>query len=91
MTIGTTTAPRFLRLEAVKERTGLSRSGIYLRISRGEFPAQRLRGPRTAVWLEAEVDAWCAREAERLDAHTAEVKAARASRKAQRDMPPLDS
>ena len=47
-----------LRLPAVKARTGLSRSTIYLRISRGEFPKQVSLGARAVGWLESEIDAW---------------------------------
>ena len=49
---------RFLRLTDVKERTGLSRSAIYLNISRGIFPKNINLGARTVGWLESEIDAW---------------------------------
>ncbi len=49
-----------LRLPAVRARTGLSRSQIYLLIQRGQFPAQIPLGPNSAGWLESEVDAWIA-------------------------------
>ena len=42
----------------VKARTGLSRSTIYLRISRGTFPAPVSLGGRAAGWIEAEVNTW---------------------------------
>ena len=47
-----------LRLPTVKARTGLSRSTIYLRISRGTFPAPVPLGGRAVGWIEAEVHAW---------------------------------
>ena len=47
-----------LRLPTVKARTGLSRSTIYLRISRGTFPAPVSLGGRAVGWIEAEVHAW---------------------------------
>ena len=47
-----------LRLPAVKARTGLSRSTIYLRVSQGAFPAPVSLGGRAVGWLDAEVDAW---------------------------------
>ena len=47
-----------LRLPTVKARTGLSRSTIYLRISRGTFPASVSLGGRAVGWIEAEVQAW---------------------------------
>ena len=47
-----------LRLPAVKTRTGLSRSTIYLRISEGSFPKPISLGGRAVGWLEADVDDW---------------------------------
>lgn len=47
-----------LRLPAVKARTGLSRSTIYLRIEKGAFPTQVSLGGRAVGWVEAEVDDW---------------------------------
>ncbi len=49
---------RVLRLPQVREKTGLSRSGIYERIKNGGFPAPINLGGRTVGWLDAEVDAW---------------------------------
>ena len=47
-----------LRLPAVKNRTGLSRSTIYLRVSEGIFPAPVSLGGRAVGWIEAEVNDW---------------------------------
>lgn len=47
-----------LRLPAVKARTGLSRSTIYLRISEGKFPSPVSLGGRAVGWVETEVDEW---------------------------------
>ncbi len=47
-----------LRLCAVKERTGLSRSTIYLRISEGRFPMPVSLGGRAVGWIEGEVQGW---------------------------------
>ena len=47
-----------LRLPQVMERTGLSRSTIYLRISEGCFPQPISLGPRTVGWIEEEIDSW---------------------------------
>ncbi len=47
-----------LRLPAVKARTGLSRSTIYLRISKGSFPASVSLGDRAVGWIEAEIQGW---------------------------------
>ncbi len=53
-----------LRLPRVKERTGLSRSTIYLRISKGEFPAPISLGSRAVGWLEEDVDTWLSQKVE---------------------------
>ena len=47
-----------LRLPAVKARTGLSRSTIYVRISAGNFPKPISLGSRAVGWIESEIDAW---------------------------------
>ena len=49
---------RFLRLPEVLERTGLSRSTIYLRLAEGRFPQPVALGGRAVGWIEAEVDEW---------------------------------
>lgn len=51
---------RFIKLGTVKAMTTLSTSEIYRRIAAGTFPTQVLLGPKSAVWIEAEVLAWCA-------------------------------
>ena len=53
-----------LRLPAVKERTGLSRSTIYLRISEGKFPTSVSLGDRAVGWIEAEVNDWLNKQIE---------------------------
>ncbi len=47
-----------LRLPAVKTRTGLSRSTIYLRISKNEFPAPISLGGRAVGWVESDINNW---------------------------------
>ena len=47
-----------LRLPAVRTRTGLSRSTIYLRVSDGSFPRTISLGARAVGWLESEVEGW---------------------------------
>jgi prophage regulatory protein len=47
-----------LRLPAVKSRTGLSRSTIYLRVAKGQFPKQVSLGGRAIGWIEEEIEAW---------------------------------
>lgn len=49
---------RILRLNSVKELTGLSRSSIYLKISEGQFPTSIKLGDRAVGWVEAEVNEW---------------------------------
>ena len=70
-----------LRFPTVKARTGLSRSTIYLRISRGTFPALVSLGGRAVGWIEAEVQSWLtARIAQRrLIAHAERRPAAAAA------------
>ena len=53
-----------LRLPAVKIRTGLSRSTIYLRISDGLFPKPISLGGRAVGWLEAEINDWLCEQIE---------------------------
>lgn len=50
---------RFIKLGEVKTLTTLSTSEIYRRIAAGRFPKQVMLGPKSAVWIEAEVIAWC--------------------------------
>ncbi len=47
-----------LRLPAVKARTGLSRSTIYLRISNDDFPTPISLGGRAVGWIESDIDDW---------------------------------
>jgi prophage regulatory protein len=47
-----------LRLPAVIQRTGLSRSTIYLRIAQGMFPAPVSLGARAVGWVESDIDEW---------------------------------
>ena len=50
--------PRLLRMPQVMDRTGLSRSTIYLRLEQGRFPKSIPLGGRAVGWLESELDAW---------------------------------
>jgi prophage regulatory protein len=47
-----------LRRRQVEARTGLSRSTIYLKISRQEFPAPIHLGVRAVGWPEAAIEQW---------------------------------
>jgi len=51
-------ASNILRLPAVKDRIGLSRSSIYVHISEGTFPSSIKLGPRAVGWLESDIQAW---------------------------------
>ena len=51
-------AVAILRLPAVKSRTGLSRSTIYLRMATGDFPKPVALGRRAVGWLSSEIDQW---------------------------------
>ena len=49
---------RILRINAVLERTGLTRSTLYRKIERGAFPKQIKLSERCAGWRESAVNAW---------------------------------
>ena len=49
---------RILRLKAVLERTGLSRSTLYRKVQLGTFPKQLRISTRCAGWRESDVEAW---------------------------------
>jgi prophage regulatory protein len=55
-------ADSILRLPAVKTRTGLSRSTIYLRVSQGKFPRPVSLGGRAVGWVEEENPVLACRE-----------------------------
>ncbi len=47
-----------LRLPAVAEKTGLSKTHLYRMIKQGKFPPPHNLSERVAVWDEAEIDMW---------------------------------
>jgi len=49
-----------LRLPGVIARVGLSRSAIYLAVSKAQFPQPIHLGVRSVGWLESEIDSWIA-------------------------------
>lgn len=49
---------KIVRLPVVKDKTGLSRSSIYLRMSNGDFPKSISLGGRAIGWLEVDIDQW---------------------------------
>lgn len=57
---------RFIRIQDVLNRSGLSRSTCYELIAAGQFPKPVKIGPRAIAFPEAEVEEWAAaRMAER--------------------------
>ncbi len=56
---------QILRLPAVRARTGLSRSTLYLFMARGEFPRPIRLGQHAVGWLESDVQKWIADRVER--------------------------
>jgi prophage regulatory protein len=51
---------RILRLPAVQDATGKSRSGIYSDIGRGLFPAPIKLGRRAIGWRTEDIETWIA-------------------------------
>lgn len=49
---------RILRIGTVLQKTGLTRSTLYRKIQRGEFPKQIKLSERCAGWRQCEVSAW---------------------------------
>lgn len=54
----TDTPDRILRLKAVLERTGLSRSTMYRKMTDGTFPKNIQISTRCAGWRESAINAW---------------------------------
>jgi prophage regulatory protein len=52
------TGDRILRISAVLQQTGLSRSTLYRKIQHGEFPKQIKLSERCAGWRQSAVTAW---------------------------------
>ncbi len=49
-----------IRFKKVREKTGLSRSTVYRRIRRGEFPTPIDLGNGQLGWFDEEIDGWVA-------------------------------
>ena len=49
---------QLLRFPEVRQRVGLSKSELYRRVRRGEFPQPVPLGQRARAWDSSEVDAW---------------------------------
>lgn len=54
----TETPDRILRLNAVLNRTGLSRATLYRKVQAGTFPRQIRIAVRCAGWRESAVNEW---------------------------------
>ena len=52
------TPDRFLRIEAVLHRTGLSRATLYRKVQQGTFPKQVRIAERCVGWRESAVNDW---------------------------------
>ena len=52
------TPSRILRLNAVLDRTGLSRSTLYRKMKAGTFPKNVQISARCVGWRESAVEAW---------------------------------
>jgi prophage regulatory protein len=51
---------RILRINAVLDRTGLTRATLYRKIADGSFPPQVRLNPRCVGWRESSVRRWIA-------------------------------
>jgi len=49
---------KILRRGQVEDRTGLSRSTIYIKIKAHDFPESVRLGSRAVGWVESEIDDW---------------------------------
>lgn len=49
---------KIIRLPELIKKTGLSRSTIYLRMSKGLFPKSISLGERAVGWVENEIEQW---------------------------------
>ena len=59
---------RLLRRPDVEAVTGLSRSTLYAKMAKGDFPRPMRLGPRAVAWRESDVQHWidCLRPADEL-------------------------
>ncbi len=59
---------KILRLPDVMSRLRISRSSLYAKIQRGEFPRPVELGPNSRGWIEAEISEWLASKLAARDA-----------------------
>ena len=57
-----TEAIQFIRLAVVLEMTGLSKTGLYEAIARGEFNKPVKISSRCSAWVKSECIEWCQRK-----------------------------
>ena len=56
--VGLIKTDKFMRINEVMSLIGLSRSQIYVLVSRGEFPKQVKVSEKASAWLASEVETW---------------------------------
>jgi prophage regulatory protein len=61
-----------LRRPQVERKTGLSRSAIYQKVHKGNFPKPINLGERSVGWIESEINAWLCECAANRDQNSAE-------------------
>ena len=66
-----TEAIQFIRLAVVLEITGLSKTGLYEAINKGEFKKPVKISSRSSAWVKKEVLDWCQ---SKIDARTQGVQ-----------------
>lgn len=49
---------KFMPLQELKDKIGLSKSAIYKKIKDSEFPVSVPIGSRTVAWLESDINEW---------------------------------
>lgn len=49
---------QILKLPAVLQKTGLSRSTVYAKLASGEFPPSVKLGARSVGWVESDIENW---------------------------------
>jgi prophage regulatory protein len=65
---------KILRKRAVLEKTGLSNSTLYDRISKELFPKPISLGGRAVGWLQTELEAWIAEQVRKSRTHATEAR-----------------
>jgi prophage regulatory protein len=58
------TAENLIRLSEVMRRVPYSRSTLYQKVARNEFPEPVSLGARAVAWVESEIDSWIAKRIE---------------------------